>query len=342
MRAAVYHGVGDVQIDSIPDPGAPGPGEVRIAVGRAAICGTDSSAWDHGTALVIPGVVMGHEFAGRVEAVGEGVTSLVVGDRVVSGAGISCGSCDRCRRGRTNLCRSYRTLGLQLPGGLAEAVLSPASICRTVPADCPDDIATLAQPLAVALHAVRRSALAEGDSCIVIGVGGIGALVVAAAAARKPAALIAVDVVPARLERARKLGATETIDARGLDLAAVMREATGGEGAQVVLEASGVAPAPAAALAATCIGGTTVIVGLQAAPRELDLFDAAVREIDIVTTLAHVCDVDLPEAVALLATTDLGNVATERVIPLGALVDDGLRVLAAGTAEGKIVVDVTR
>jgi (R,R)-butanediol dehydrogenase/meso-butanediol dehydrogenase/diacetyl reductase len=85
-----------------------------------------------------------------------------------------------------------------------------------------------------------------------------------------------------------------------------------------------------------------VVVGLQAEPRALDLFDAAVREVDIVTTLAHVCDVDLPEAIALLATTDLGPVATDRVIPLEALVDDGLRVLAAGTAEGKIVVDVMR
>src|SRR5439155_10247920 len=143
-----------VVIDDVPEPGSPGAGDVVLEVLRAAICGTDASEWDHGPILCRPGVVLGHEFVGRIAAAGSEVAGLRVGDRVVSGAGISCGRCAWCLRGRTNLCSEYRTLGLQVDGGLAEYVTSPASICRLVPDDCTDDAAAMTQPFAVALHAL--------------------------------------------------------------------------------------------------------------------------------------------------------------------------------------------
>src|SRR4029077_6147527 len=126
----------------------------------AALCGTDSAEWAHGPLLARPPVVLGHEFTGKVIAAGPAPTGFAAGARVVSGAGISCGACEWCAAGRTNLCASYRTLGLQVDGGLAEYVVSPASICRVVPDALPDDAASMAQPFAVALHAVRRSRLA--------------------------------------------------------------------------------------------------------------------------------------------------------------------------------------
>src|SRR5437660_5433894 len=116
MRAAIFHGPHDVRIESVPDPVAAAPGEVVLEVIRAAICGTDAAEWDHGPVLCRPGVVLGHEFVGRVVSVGDGVDDLRLGDRVVSGAGISCGNCLWCQRGRTNLCTEYRTLGLQVNG----------------------------------------------------------------------------------------------------------------------------------------------------------------------------------------------------------------------------------
>src|ERR1700742_4143368 len=146
MRAAVYHGAGDVRVESVTAPGDPGPGEVLISPSMAAICGTDASEYAHGphmtplhephpgSGLVGP-LIIGHEFVGRVEATGDGVEGLAVGDRVVSGAGVSCGHCDWCEAGRTNLCASYYTLGLSAPGGLAELVISPASILVGVPAE---------------------------------------------------------------------------------------------------------------------------------------------------------------------------------------------------------------
>src|ERR1700755_2874686 len=140
MRAAVYHGAGDVRIEAASEPGEPGPGEVLIAPSMAAICGTDASAHRPGPHMIPlhqphPGsghvgpLIIGHEFVARVEAVGAGVEGVAVGDRVVSGAGVSCGECAWCEAGRTNLCASYYTLGLSAPGGLAELVISPASIC---------------------------------------------------------------------------------------------------------------------------------------------------------------------------------------------------------------------
>ncbi|MGH2850879.1 MAG: zinc-dependent alcohol dehydrogenase, partial [Solirubrobacteraceae bacterium] len=233
-----------MRIESVPDPGEPGRDDVVIEVVRAAICGTDASEWSHGPVLAQPPVVLGHEFVGRVAAVGSEVDVLKVGDRVVSGAGISCGTCRWCVTGRTNLCANYRTIGLSCDGGLARYVTSPSAICLRVPDAVDDDAAALAQPLAVALHAVRRSGVQPGDTCAVIGVGGIGAFIVAAAAARGAAPLIALDLDPDRMETARALGAQAVVDARARKLDEAILEATGGEGADVVIEASGAATAP--------------------------------------------------------------------------------------------------
>jgi len=338
VRAAVYRGPRDIRVESVPEPADPAAGDVVIRVARAAICGTDSSEWAHGPLLAQPPVVLGHEFVGEVVAAGSQTGAVGVGDRVVCGAGISCGECDWCRAGRTNLCAHYRTIGLHVDGGLAEYVSSPAGICLAVPDALTDDAAAIAQPLAVALHAVRRSGLCRGQSCAVIGVGGIGAFIVAAAAAAGASPLIALDIDEDRLATARTLGAATVIDARGRELDAAILQATGGEGADVVIEASGTAGAPAAATRAARRGGRVLLVGLQAAPRELDLLSLTVREVEISTTLAHVCDVDLPEALALLRSTDLAPAVTDRVIALDQLVPHGIEPLAGGTARGKIVV----
>jgi (R,R)-butanediol dehydrogenase / meso-butanediol dehydrogenase / diacetyl reductase len=273
-----------------------------------------------------------------VEAVGAGVSRVSVGDRVVSGAGISCGECEWCEAGRTNLCAEYRTIGLHVDGALADYVRTPAGICLPVPDAVGDDAAAIAQPLAVALHAVRRSGLRAGQSCAVMGIGGIGAFVVAAAGAAGADPLVALDIDEARLATARRLGATITVDARGRELDEAILEAVGPDGADVVIEATGVPGAPAAAIAAAKRGGRVLIVGLQSAPRELDLLSMAVREIELTTTLAHVCDVDLPAALALLSDTDLAQIVTDRVIALDDLLQDGIKPLAAGEAKGKIVV----
>lgn len=339
MRAAVFHGPRDVRIEDVSDPTAPAPGEVVLEVLRAAICGTDASEWDHGPILCRPGVVLGHEFVGRVIALGDGVTGLRAGDRVVSGAGISCGRCRWCLLGRTNLCAEYRTLGLQVDGGLAEYVASPAAICRSVPDTCDDDAAAMTQPVAVALHALSRVAQGPDDAVAVVGAGGIGSFIVAGAARRAAGGrIVAIDIDDERLATASVLGAGETVNATGHDLAELLRELTDGVGFDVVIEASGAPHAPSAAIVGARRGGRVLLVGLHGAPRAIDLTPMIVREVDILTTVAHVCDSDLPAALELLAGSDVAAVMAGPRISLEALVEDGLRPLAERRAAGKILV----
>jgi threonine dehydrogenase-like Zn-dependent dehydrogenase len=345
VKAAVFHAPGDVRIEQVADPVPPGPGELLIKVSKAALCGTDSAEWAHGPLLARPPVVLGHEFTGEVVAAGPEVTGFPAGTRVVSGAGISCGRCAWCAAGRTNLCASYQTLGLHRDGGLAEFVTSPAAICRAVPDALDDTGAAMAQPLAVALHAARRGTVGPGRSCVVIGVGGIGSFVVAAAAAMGAKPLVAVDVDDGRLATATALGATATVHSGRQDTGLQttvesVRAAVGGDGADVVIETSGAPASPAAALSMARRGGDVVIVGLQAAPVPADLFSLSVREIDVHGTLAHVCGEDLGEAVAVLAATPLAKTVIGDVIALGDLVEAGLRPLAERRARGKVVVDV--
>jgi (R,R)-butanediol dehydrogenase/meso-butanediol dehydrogenase/diacetyl reductase len=351
MRAAVYHGPGDVRVENVAAPSQPEFGAVRLQVLRGAICGSDSTEYAHGPKMISldrphPGsghqgpVILGHEFVGRVVELGEGVSGLSLGDRVVSGAGVSCGECRWCREGRTNLCAHYYTLGFHRDGGLAEEVVTPAQICVPVPDACDDDAAAMAQPTAVALHGLNRAQVETADRLAVIGVGGIGAFVVAAAVARGNQRVIAVDVDPARLDTAAVLGAAEIVDARAGDPAELVREITGGIGADVTIDAAGAPGTLAAALRATRRGGRVLMLGMPAKAPEVEVFDAILREVDLVATVAHVCDTDLPEALELLSGGGIAERVTDRVIGLERLVPDGLVPLAEGSARGKILVDV--
>jgi (R,R)-butanediol dehydrogenase / meso-butanediol dehydrogenase / diacetyl reductase len=351
VRAAVFHGAGDVRIADVPDVRQPGSGEIVLDVVRAAICGTDAAEYAHGPKMVplhhrhaASGhegpVVLGHEFVGYVRAVGDGDAVVAVGDRVVPGAGAWCGACRWCREGRTNLCERRYLVGIHCDGGLADAAVVPAAMCHAVPAACSDDAAAIAQPLAIALHALDRATDPADASLVVIGAGGIGAFVIAAAKERGFATVVAIDVSPRRLAVATDLGADHVVAADAPHLDERLRELTGGDGPDVVVEASGAPSAPAQAASLVRAGGRIGIVGMQSAPSELDLFSLAQWEVDLVPANAHVCATDLPRALELLASTDLAERVLGARIPLQRLVPDGLVPLVEATATGKIVVEV--
>ncbi len=268
--------------------------------------------------------ILGHEFVGRVIAVNY-TPGFDVGDRVVSGAGASCGECSWCREGRTNLCAGYYTIGLHAHGGLAERVVAPAGTCRRVPDSLTDGEAVLAQPLAVAVHAVSRARVTSADTLAVIGVGGIGAFLVAAARHRKVGRIIAVDIDDRRLETAAALGADVTINARRSDPLAGILEATDGAGASVVAEVSGASSSLPLAIAATRRGGRVLLVALHPGETGVPLLDLNLGELDIVTTFAHVCGDDLPEALDVLVDGDVARHVVGTIIPLDRVVEDGLR-----------------
>jgi len=348
MRAAVYHGPRDVRLEELPDP-APGEGEVLLRVLRSGMCGTDATEWKAGpktfpveTPHPVTGnrgpMVPGHEFIGEVVVQGPGAT-MPVGSRVASGAGVSCGHCDRCRQGRTNLCRSYYTLGLNTAGGMAELVAVPERTLVPLPEGLSLDAAGLAQPLAVGLHGARRSGVQDGDRVVLIGAGAIGTFLLAGVRSLADVDLTVVDFPGARLDRALRLGATRVLDT-GPDVVDRVRREIGAPGADVVIEASG---APGQLDAATQMvrpGGTVLQVGLPATRQELDVHALVMREVTIRTTLAHVCADDLAPALQLLATTPLAAELLDGVHPLSAFATQ-LDRLASGGVEGKILIDPT-
>jgi (R,R)-butanediol dehydrogenase/meso-butanediol dehydrogenase/diacetyl reductase len=197
----------------------------------------------------------------------------------------------------------------------------------------------MAQPLAVALHAISRVEQGPGDAVAVVGAGGIGSFIVAGASHRAAGGrVVAIDIDDERLATASSLGAAETANATGRDLSELLLELTDGVGFDVVIEATGAPEAPDKAIAGARRGGRVLLVGLHGAPRPIHLTQMILREVDIFTTVAHVCDSDIPAALELLAGSDVAAVTAGPRIPLEALVEDGLRPLAERRAKGKILV----
>jgi (R,R)-butanediol dehydrogenase/meso-butanediol dehydrogenase/diacetyl reductase len=200
----------------------------------------------------------------------------------------------------------------------------------------------MAQPLAVALHALSRVGQQADDSVAVIGIGGVGSFIVAGASRRAmQGRVVAIDIDGERLTTAAALGAHQTANATGRDLAELLLELSDGVGFDVVIEASGAIHAPGAAVAGARRGGRVLLVGLHDAPRVMDLTPMIVREVDIVTTVAHVCDSDIPTALDLLSQSDIAAITAGPRITLDGLVNEGLRPLAEHRAIGKILVTPT-
>jgi (R,R)-butanediol dehydrogenase / meso-butanediol dehydrogenase / diacetyl reductase len=339
VRAAVYHGRGDIRLEDVSDP-APAANELLLRVSAAGICGTDGHEYAAGPIqFAVPsrsswgprGLVPGHEFAGIVIGMGRDVAGFREGDLVASAAGIACGTCDWCRRGRTNLCSAYQTVGLQRHGGLAQLCVVPARSCAVVdPAVLSPDAAALAQPMAIAVHAAARGGPAEGMDVLVIGAGGIGAFLVFVLA-QAGACVSVVEIDSFRRSVASRLGAAATAPS-GLrpDFQP-----------EIVFEVTGSQAGLELALAALPRGGRLVAVGLQAIPATLDLRRLSISECELIGTNALVAATDLPRALALLGRrkdswADLAPVA----LALDDLVDEGIRPLAVGrSARIKTLID---
>jgi (R,R)-butanediol dehydrogenase/meso-butanediol dehydrogenase/diacetyl reductase len=349
VRAGVLHAPHDLRVEERPDP-VPGPTDVVVQVAYNGLCGTDATEYSKGPMMVPlhtphPGsghvgpTTLGHEFVGTVVDAGADARHWV-GKLVASGAGVSCGTCEWCRRGRTNLCAGYYTLGLSTHGGLAELVKAPASTLVEVPEGLAEEEAAIAQPLAVGLHGVDRAGIRPGDRVVVLGAGAIGSFILAGLDGHD-GEVVVVDIDAGRLDVAKQLGATTT-HVIGRDAAlADLRDLVPGT-VDVVVESSGVPGAAANALGLVARGGIVLLVGLLKTPQELVLSDVVLREVDVRTTVAHVCSTDLPAALDLLARRPLGATIGTRVVPLGSVVADGFEPLVAGTAGGKILVDPRR
>jgi L-iditol 2-dehydrogenase len=293
MKALVYLGPRNMELQDAPEP-EPGPGEVVIATGASAICGSDLHGFREASPRRIPPLIMGHETVGTIDAVGPGVDEARVGERVVLKPILACGRCEACLAGRTNLCASGRLVGRDLGGGFAARFAVPGEAAVEISRDVPDDVATLTEPLANAVHVTTRS-VRDGDTVLVVGAGAIGALMVRMAVDRGAADVFVTDVVASRLEVARAQGATPLEG----DPDEALLAATDGRGVDVVIDAVGVEPTWALALRAVRAGGRIEAVGLGSASGSIDHFAVIGKEATITGSFAWT-DEDFGNALALI------------------------------------------
>ncbi len=349
MRAARWHGRGDVRVEDVPIPRV-GPGEVLLRVSWCGICGTDVEEFRDGP-VVIPvahpnaltgqmaPVTLGHEFAGTVVEVGPGVEGLAAGDRVVPEICLFCGECHYCRRHEYALCISWAAIGLHGDGGLAEYVKVPARMCVRLPDEIADDEAALVETTEVAVRAVRKAGLGLGDTVAIVGDGAVGLITLQVARAAGATTTLLVGHRPARLELGRQLGADAAIDSRDPGWLEAVRELTGGLGADVAIECGGRAEAIADSIASTRKGGTIVLLAVIGVPVPVNTWPIVEGERTVVGSVQHHFDDDLPVAVRLMAAGQVNvRPLISRRISLERVVEDGFAAPPSAGSDIKVLV----
>lgn len=284
MQAVVCYAPEDYRLEERPTPQA-GPGEVVIRVDAAGICASDVKCYTgapmlwgdaHREGYCQAPIIAGHEFIGTVVALGEGAAErngLALGDRAISEQIVPCWECRYCRRGLYHLCAVHDIYGFRrrTPGGFAEFMKFPTgAINHKVPADLLIEHAALIEPLACSMHAVRRGGIEFGDVVAVAGCGTIGLGIVAYAGLKSPAAVVAIDLSDDRLARARKLGATHTLNPRHQDVAQEIMDLTEGYGCDVYIEATGAPASVEQGLRAIRKAGTFVEFSVMREPVTVD------------------------------------------------------------------------
>ncbi len=234
MLTARYYGIEDIRTEDLPKPECV-PGKVLVRVSYAGICGSDLHIFKKGMFVVTVPQTMGHEFCGIVEEVGDGVQGFKAGDHVIADPRVTCGKCQWCQEGAYNLCPELSFIGEICPGSFAEYILIDAEKLFLVPPELDMRRAALVEPMAVALHVIDQGTITEKDSVGVIGVGPIGLLTIVAARGAGVENITAVDISPARLEIAKKVGASTILNAVPEDSTKAVDVAVEAAGREVTL-----------------------------------------------------------------------------------------------------------
>jgi L-iditol 2-dehydrogenase len=304
MRALLLRDYRRLELADMPRPEV-GPDDVLVRVAACGICGSDVHGYDGSTGRRVPPIVMGHEAAGVVEAVGAHVTKFKPGDRVTFDSTIYCGQCEFCRGRRPNLCDRREVLGVSCGdyrrhGAFAEFVVVPERIVYKLPDSAPLEHAALIEAVSVAVHAVRVTPLATGDVVVVVGAGMIGLLVIQALRHAGCGRVLAVDVADDRLALARQFGAGMTISAKAGDVVDQILEATDGRGAAAALEVVGTTVTLDTAIRGVRKGGSVTLVGNVSPRVEIPLQMVVNRELRLQGSCAS-CG-EYPQCIDMLAS----------------------------------------
>jgi len=303
MKALLLKNYKELELVEMPKP-EPGPNEIRVRVKACGICGSDVHGWDGSTGRRIPPLVMGHEAAGAVDAVGSAVKGYREGDRVTFDSTVSCGTCFFCTQGAINLCDNRQVLGVACQefsrnGAFAEYVLVPQNIMYKLPDSLPYEHAALIEAVSIAVHAVNITPKKLGGTAVVVGTGMIGLLIVQAVKLAGYTRVIAVDLDDAKLQVARNFGATDTLNPKLTDVPKHVAELTGGHGADVALEAVGATGPIKSAIQSVRKGGAVTLVGNVSPTVEIPLQMVVSRQIRLQGSCAS--NGEYPECIDLLS-----------------------------------------
>lgn len=327
MKTLLLTANSQLEIADMPAP-KPGRGEVLIRVETCGICGSDVHGYDGSSGRRIPPLVMGHEAAGTIAALGEGIEGYHQGDRVTFDSLISCGECAYCKRGDTNLCDNRQVVGVSCGdyrrhGAFAEYVVVPQRVLYRL-ADAMDfPEAAMLEPTSVALHAVRVTELTGGETALVVGAGMIGLLTMQAARAAGCDRVFVADIDETRLTLARTLGADGTFNSKNEDVAAKMMELTGGQGAEVAFEAVGRSETVGMAIDSVRKGGTVTLIGNITPEVALPLQKVVTREIRLQGSCAIAGE--YPEAIEMISS---GKIQVKQLITAVDPLEEGPRWFA--------------
>jgi len=333
MKGAVYYGPRDIRIEAVADP-EPGPGEVVLEVARNGICGSDLHTYvgakAGGATMHVPGVVLGHEFSGIVRSLGADVDDLSVGTAVAVAPIEYCGECYACAHGWPNMCRKLAIYGgyrRPLHGGLAPYVAVSRRSVFEVPAGLDVNTAALAEPVAVAVHAVRRAPRTLGASVMVLGAGPIGLAVLQSVRAAGAGLVMVSEVSAARRVAASQFGASVVIDPSVDNIRHAVRDLSP-DGLDLVFDTTAVHAAINSGIAALRPRGTLMSVAGWQDQAHIDMGVAMAKEIDIIFSMTYQPTVDFPIALQLLTNGALdGPGMISDHIALEQLVDHGLEEL---------------
>jgi L-iditol 2-dehydrogenase len=324
MKSMLLTEYNHLEITDMPRPNA-GPGEVLVRVEACGICGSDVHGLDGSTGRRIPPIVMGHEAAGTVEAVGEGVTRFAKGDRVTFDSTVYCGECPYCKSGQINLCDNREVIGVsegnyRRHGAFAEYVVIPDRIMYPLPADFPFEEAAMLEAVSVAMHGVKVTPIVGGETALVIGAGMIGLLTLQAAKAAGCARVFISDVDESRLNLARQIGADEVLHCSGAELLTEIKRLTNGRGVDVALEAVGLNQTIGSAIDCARKGGTVTLIGNVSPEVTLPLQKVVVKQIKLQGSCAS--SGEYPEAIELIAA---GKIRVKPLITAVASLEEGPR-----------------
>jgi (R,R)-butanediol dehydrogenase/meso-butanediol dehydrogenase/diacetyl reductase len=336
MKAAVWHHKEDIRFEDVPDP-RPGEGQVAVRVKTCGICGSDLHEFRSGP-FIIPTrphpltqraggpVILGHEFSGEVVGLGRGITRFRLGDRVVVNPLIYCGECHYCRRGEHIMCTKLGTYGFAADGAFAEIAVFPERSLYRLPDAVTDEMGAFVEPLAVAVHAVKRARVKIGDRVMVVGAGPIGLLVLQACRVAGASEVYVSEPMKARRELAAKTGAAAVFDPTQGDPGKDLERLTEGLRADVAFDCVGNQASFDAALKATGRRAVICVVGLALKPIEVPFIRLWGHEKGI--TFSSGYQDEFPAAISYLADqrVRVEDLVSAR-IGLHELVEKGMRPL---------------